>query len=38
MTMNYMGYTDDAGMYMFSNGQKSRMAGLFSGGQSKFGI
>lgn len=22
MTMNYMDYTDDAGMYMFSNGQK----------------
>jgi hypothetical protein len=26
MTMNYMDYTDDRGMYMFSNGQKSRMA------------
>jgi hypothetical protein len=22
MTMNYMDYTDDRGMYMFSNGQK----------------
>lgn len=29
MTMNYMDYTDDRGMYMFSNGQKSRMAALF---------
>jgi hypothetical protein len=28
MTMNYMDYTDDRGMFMFSNGQKSRM-GLF---------
>jgi hypothetical protein len=26
MSMNYMDYTDDRGMYMFSNGQKSRMA------------
>ncbi|HUR10753.1 MAG TPA: zinc metalloprotease, partial [Flavitalea sp.] len=25
MTMNYMDYTDDACMFMFSNGQKSRM-------------
>lgn len=30
MTMNYMDYTDDAGMYMFSNGQKSRMLAVFS--------
>jgi hypothetical protein len=40
MTMNYMDYTDDAGMYMFSNGQKSRMAAIFvSGGpRAGFGI
>lgn len=29
MTMNYMDYTDDACMFMFSNGQKSRMLALF---------
>ena len=40
MTMNYMDYTDDRAMYMFSNGQKSRMAALFiSGGvRAGFGI
>nr|WP_314838645.1 zinc metalloprotease [uncultured Flavobacterium sp.] len=40
MTMNYMDYTDDRGMYMFSNGQKSRMAAVFvSGGpRASFGI
>jgi hypothetical protein len=40
MTMNYMDYTDDAGMYMFSNGQKSRMEAIFvSGGpRASFGI
>ena len=32
MTMNYMDYTDDAGMYMFSNDQKSRMLAVFSVG------
>ncbi len=32
MTMNYMDYTDDRGMYMFSNGQKSRMDAIFSVG------
>ncbi len=32
MTMNYMDYTDDAGMYMFSNGQKSRMLAIFAAG------
>lgn len=40
MTMNYMDYTDDSGMYMFSNGQKSRMAALFvsGGARASFGI
>ena len=40
MTMNYMDYTDDRGMYMFSNGQQSRMAALFVSGGSRasFGI
>ena len=32
MTMNYMDYTDDRGMYMFSNGQKSRMTTIFTVG------
>lgn len=35
MTMNYMDYTDDRGMYMFSNGQKSRMAAVFVSGGSR---
>jgi hypothetical protein len=35
MTMNYMDYTDDAGMYMFSNGQKSRMDAVFAVGGSR---
>ncbi|WP_445722275.1 zinc metalloprotease [Flavobacterium sp.] len=30
MYMNYMDYTDDRGMYMFSNGQKTRMSAIFS--------
>ncbi|WP_316633804.1 zinc metalloprotease [uncultured Flavobacterium sp.] len=40
MTMNYMDYVDDNAMYMFSNGQKSRMAAIFlSGGpRAAFGI
>ncbi|MEO8516446.1 MAG: zinc metalloprotease [Flavobacterium sp.] len=36
MTMNYMDYTDDNAMYMFSLGQKSRMAAIFVSGGSRF--
>jgi hypothetical protein len=36
MTMNYMDYTDDRGMYMFSNGQKSRMAAVFVSGGARY--
>lgn len=32
MTMNYMDYTDDACMFMFSSGQKSRMLAVFAVG------
>lgn len=36
MTMNYMDYTDDRGMYMFSNGQKSRISAIFISGGPRF--
>jgi hypothetical protein len=40
MTMNYMDYTDDNAMYMFSLGQKSRMSAIFvsGGARASFGI
>ncbi|CAN1555447.1 Peptidase M43, pregnancy-associated plasma-A [Flavobacteriaceae bacterium] len=40
MTMNYMDYTDDNAMYMFSTGQKSRMSAIFvsGGARATFGV
>ncbi|OXA94083.1 zinc metalloprotease [Flavobacterium hercynium] len=40
MTMNYMDYVNDNAMYMFTNGQKSRIAAIFATGgpRAAFGI
>ena len=38
MFMNYMDYTDDACMFMFSTGQASRMQALFASGGARFGL
>jgi hypothetical protein len=38
MTMNYMDYTDDRGMFMFTNGQKARMTALFVAGGARAGF
>ena len=35
MTMNYMDYTDDSCMYMFTDGQRNRMRSIFTSGGSR---
>ena len=38
MFMNYMDYVDDNAMFMFSNGQSSRMNALFASGGARVGL
>jgi hypothetical protein len=38
MTMNYMDYSNDACMYMFSEGQKERMRAIFASGGPRDGM
>jgi hypothetical protein len=38
MTMNYMDYTDDRGMYMFTTGQKARISAVFASGGPRAGF
>ena len=38
MTMNYMDYSDDRGLYMFTEGQKVRMLSLFTAGGARAGF
>ena len=38
MSMNYMDYTDDRCMYMFSTGQSTRMNALFAAGGARVGL
>lgn len=38
MYMNYMDFTDDAGMHMFTNGQRDRMLALFEPGGARYPV